>query len=372
MTLSTGGINLGASTLTLNANTGTITENSIISGTGGVIKSGTGTVAYGTQNNTYTGTTTIQNGTLTLNGTANQNSSIVGNVVIGDGVGAANSATLQNLQNEVISDTSAVMINSDGRFNLNARTETVGSVAGSGNIVLGTGGHLKTGGDNSSTTSSSIISGAGAVTKNGTGTWSLTGANTFTGATTINAGTLAVNVTNSLQSTSNVTINSGGTLLLGGGAGITNRVNNAATVTLAGGTINTGGFTETLGALTMSANSVIDMGTGASVLTFASINVTGGALTVQNWSGSLAGGGTDRLVFTNTAGLTAGVLSQIQFNGYGIGAQLIGNELVPIALIPEAENVVAGLLLLLLAAGARYRSLRLSKKQQVPLENALR
>ena len=68
----------------------------------------------------------------------------------------------------------------------------------------------------------------------------------------------------------------------------------------------------------MTANSVIDLGAGASVLAFATsggVAWTGGAtLMVSNWNGSCSGGGAERVVFgSNAAGLAAAQVSQIRF-----------------------------------------------------------
>jgi autotransporter-associated beta strand protein len=368
-------LNNSGNTLTLNANAGDIFINSIIQGTGSVVKSGSGTVTYYADQNTYTGTTTITDGKLILDTLQNSNSAIQGDVIVGDGSGASNSAILQNgpntspAANEMILNTANITINSDGVWNLNTETETVGSVGGSGNVQLGTGGALTTGGNNSSTTLSGTISGAGTVTKAGTGTMTLSGANTFTGATTINGGTLAAAATNALGSTSSVAINSGGTLLLSG-TGISDRINNTATITLNGGTLaSTGTVTETLGALTLATNSTIDMGSGSSTITMASISRTGSSiLTVNNWTS-----GSDHLIFNNTSGLTSAFLAQIQFSGYGVGAMIIGNELVPISsAIPESDNIIGGLFLALLVAGVelhRYRKRKSTQTTDVVLKS---
>ena len=117
--------------------------------------------------NTYTGTTTMNAGTLRL--------------------GAANR----------LADTSAVTVAGGATFNLNNFAETVGSLAGAGNVTLGTG-TLTTGGNNTSTTYSGVMSGTGGLTKAGTGTLTLSGANTYTGATNVNVGTLTLGAANRL------------------------------------------------------------------------------------------------------------------------------------------------------------------------------
>src|SRR5205807_473705 len=79
-------------------------------------------------------------------------------------------------------------------LDLNDFNETVGSLAGSGFVTLGsvTGGTLTVGGNNTSTVFSGIISELGAVTKAGTGTFTLTGSNSYTGVTTVTSGTLQI------------------------------------------------------------------------------------------------------------------------------------------------------------------------------------
>ncbi len=88
-------------------------------------------------------------------------------------------------------------------------------------------------------------------------------------------------------------------------------------MTLNGGTLSTGGFSETLRVLTLSLSSVIDMGTGNSILHFldSSAATWTGTLGIWNWSGNTLGGGTDQLFFGNGSGtgLTVGQLTQVKF-----------------------------------------------------------
>ena len=55
--------------------------------------------------------------------------------MVGDGVGALGSATLQLAQSNQILRTSAVSINSDGKFDVNGKTQTIGSLSMTGGIV---------------------------------------------------------------------------------------------------------------------------------------------------------------------------------------------------------------------------------------------
>ncbi len=107
-----------------------------------------------------------------------------------------------------------------------------------------------------------VISGTGAVTQAGSGSLVLTGANTFTGTITISNGTLEVAGASALGGTTNIIVTTGGTLLLSNTA-TTDRINNFATMTLAGGTVAISGnivegSSPGIGAPTLTAGSVID------------------------------------------------------------------------------------------------------------------
>ncbi len=98
---------------------------------------------------------------------------------------------------------------------------------------------------NGTTTISAEISGAGgSLVKTGAGLMQLTGANSYTGSTTVSGGTLSLAGTAGfLNATSAVVINGGGILQNGSSTaasnnGLANRINSAATLTLAGGTYN--------------------------------------------------------------------------------------------------------------------------------------
>ncbi len=112
--------------------------------------------------NTYTGATTVDAGTLRL--------------------GASN----------VLSNSTAVSVSSGATLDLNGNNDTIGSLAGAGNVTLGSG-RLTSGAANTSTTFSGVASGAGGLTKTGSGTLTLSGASTYTGETFIFGGTLSIN-----------------------------------------------------------------------------------------------------------------------------------------------------------------------------------
>ena len=128
-------------------------------------------------------------GTLTLSGT----NTYTGATTISAG-------TLKNGTTGVLYDRTAVTVASGGTWDLNDFAETVGSIAGAGNITLGSA-TLTAGGDDSSTTFSGVISETGGFTKTGAGTLTLSGTNTFTGVTNINAGTVKLGAAGSGSNT---------------------------------------------------------------------------------------------------------------------------------------------------------------------------
>ena len=126
--------------------------------------------------------------------------------------------------------------------------------------------------------------------------------------------------------------------------------------TSATGSFNADGLSETVGLLTLSATSVIDMGAGASLLHFSDSNLATwtGTLSIWNWSGlPVSGGGTDRIFFGDGTGtgLTASQLLQVSFYSdagstlFSSPTGFVGSsgEIVP---VPEPSSVatVLGLL----------------------------
>lgn len=176
--------------------------------------------------NTYTGTTAINDGTLVLNTTAAAAISST-TVTIGDGVGGAASAVLRLAQNNQINDAAAITLGSDGQFDVNGQTETVGSLAGSGKILLAAG-QLIGGGNNTSTTFSGTLAGdsSSILTKTGTGILSIdsnlnASPGDFAGTLNLAAGGLTFNASNTFTGTVNVS--AGTTLKLSSATvGITN------------------------------------------------------------------------------------------------------------------------------------------------------
>uniref|UniRef100_UPI000A4A296F DUF4347 domain-containing protein n=1 Tax=Comamonas testosteroni TaxID=285 RepID=UPI000A4A296F len=167
-----------SSTVSASANA---TLSGSITGTGGLTKTGASTLTLSGSNN-YSGATTVSAGGLSLSGGSS------------------------------ISDTGSVTLAAGTTLSLAGGNETIGSLAGSGNVSLAY--RLTLGGDNTSTSYSGVISSSNlsGITKTGSGTFTLSGANTYTGSTTVSAGTLAISGSGAIGSNSAVTVASGATL----------------------------------------------------------------------------------------------------------------------------------------------------------------
>jgi autotransporter-associated beta strand protein len=159
----------------------------------------------------------------------------------------------------VLPSLTAVTVNAGATLDLNNHSEIIGSLAGEGDVLLGSG-TLATGGDNTSTTFSGVISGSGSLVKQGTGTMTLTGTSTYAGDTIVSAGKLLVD--GALPGTGLVTVAVGATL--GGGGSIGD--NTAGDQVVVSGTLEPGDRVGTLrinGDLTLNTDAMLKADAGA-------------------------------------------------------------------------------------------------------------
>jgi autotransporter-associated beta strand protein len=248
-----------------------LTINGTISGSANLTKVGAGGLRFsGSTANTYTGTTFVKDGRLELNKSI-LNGAVIGPLVIGDGLSAAESdVVLLNAATQIQNDV-PVTINSSGLLNQDNFQDAVGSISGNGHIHIGSA-FLNVGFNDTSTEFSGIISGAGGdLSKLGSGTLILSGTNTHTGVTTVSGGTLLVNGS---QAQSPVSVSGSGTL---GGTGIVGWVTNSGIIAPGSspGILTTSNLTCTAsGSLRIELNGILS-GTGYDALRVRGTNILG-------------------------------------------------------------------------------------------------
>ena len=351
----------------------------------GLTKLGTGTLVLSGANS-YTGVTTVEAGVLNI-----QNATALGTT--GSGTTVVSGATLA-MQNNITVGGEALTISGNGAGGQNGAlvnvsgtnnygglvtlgaASTISSDSGTLNLtnigtITGSGLGLTLTGSGNGSIASIIGTGTGTLTKNGSGTWTLSGNNTFSGNVTVNNGTLvaAAVLGSALANNANITVNAGGTLQLGA----SDQINNAAALTLAGGTFAKGNFHEGstiaagLGALNLTASgSHLDFGTGiVGVLAFASFNPGGNILTIDNWTGTASTIGsvlTDRLIFNSDQTANLGLFQFTGFNAGGVQFALGGGffEITP---APEINpGMATGIIGLAAALTSVIQALRKSRR----------
>ncbi|MBM4037958.1 MAG: PEP-CTERM sorting domain-containing protein [Planctomycetes bacterium] len=124
----------------------------------------------------------------------------------------------------VLPDTMPITLGPSGTLDLANFSETIGSLAGSGSVLLGAG-TLTTGGNGTDTALSGPISGTGGIVKTGAGAWTLSGNSSYQGATAVNQGTLVAGSNNALGAAAGgTTVASGATLAFQGGIAVQDAV----------------------------------------------------------------------------------------------------------------------------------------------------
>src|SRR5210317_832568 len=275
------GITLSTDGGTINvADTKTATYDGAITGSTAFTKDGNGTLDLG-GTNTYTGATNIDDGELNVTGT--------------------------------LSDSTAVTVASGATYDSDT-TDTIGSIAGAGNIEINTATTLTVGGDNTDTTFSGVISQDGNLTKEGSGTLTLTGTNTNTGDLTVDAGGLVLDQAGTdtgtvLHNSSNLTLNAGSVtvsdtsetvdLFTYNGGSVTGQI-----ISISGYTYYVAnGLTTTIASILYGDVPLVKSGPGSLVLTATNTytgdtTINAGTLKIDG-TGSLESGNYDALIINN-------------------------------------------------------------------------
>lgn len=371
----TGSVQLGSGTLTLGSNNISTSFAGGISGLGGLTKTGTGTLTLASANS-FAGLTTINQGAIVVSGTGSlagavqnnatlTNSGVVSGLVTNAGSlvsggrldgglvnNAGATASLANSLSGTVTNSgtitltggliggSAVTQNAGGVLNLAGFNATLGSLAGTGAVQLGSG-TLTTGSNNASTSFAGIISGSGGLTKTGTGTLTLSAANSYGGLTLIGGGALTVTSAGSLAGTvvNNATLNSTGTLngRLTNEAGATANISGALNnLVINRGTLNLTGTTTGIGELTMATGSVFNLGgfattigtlagSGGTVALGSATLTLGSGTQSQTYDGTITGTGGLTKVSANTFSLS-GAQSYTGLTSINGGTFILGNN----------------------------------------------
>lgn len=292
------------------ANTFTVSQS--FSGSGGLSKAGAGTLLL-TGSHSYSGQTTVS-----------------------DGILRAGSAG-------AFSSNSAFAVAAGATLDLGGFDQTIGSLAGSGSVALGSS-RLGVGASNASTSFSGILSGTGSLVKQGSGTLTLTGQNTYTGGTTIDGGTLIGNsaslqgaIVNNAALVFDQTTNGTFAGAISGSGALAKQ--GEGTLVLTGTSTLSGATTVTAGLLTVNgslANSAVTLngGTIGGSGTIGGLAVSGGTVAPGNSIGTLnvigavgfgagttyrveldATGASDRISATGTATLNGGQVQVLAATG---------------------------------------------------------
>lgn len=320
---------------------------------GGIFFTGTG--------NTLSSSRTVTLGASggTLNGSTGNTNTFAANFT---GAGNLNKVSGEKAILTAVNDfTGNISISGGGTLEIGGAGQ-FGNGSYAGAIAI-TGGNTFSVNTTAGQTLSGIISGAGSLTKGNTGALSLSSANTYTGSTTISGGKLALGTGASLYSTgsffgnastTNIVINSGGTLETrnwnyGAGNALNEMRANSYAILINGGTVR---FTENTTAVrgfqvgangaTLEADSGVTYTKLAGDLSSDNLvqGVSGGSVTLGGagngeiqdgigshgtWSGSAgitkAGAGTWILSGNNTyAGITSVNAGSLRVNGTNSGA----------------------------------------------------
>jgi autotransporter-associated beta strand protein len=397
---STSGVNLAnATALLYTGNAATLDRNiTVTSGTGTIRNNGTGLLSLSGSLAKNGTTLRLQGGSngITVSGAISGSSNDSDLIIDGGSVTLA-SANSYNGPTSIINGATLNANTLNALPTANGRTALVMDATGIGNSTLALGvsqaiasfagnttstvtlgsNTLTIGTTSGNTTYAGRITGSSssALVKDGASTQVLSGNNSaFTGTTTINSGTLQAASANALGSTTAIDVNGGSFLVTAA-----NAVNDDAAINLRGGTLAVNGtFDETVGLLTLSANSVIDLNGFTGTLRFGGVGSWAASANLQiwNWNGinqyrTPVGDGLNNrhVVFTNNDGLSS-YLDRISFYS-GSGSGFAGTGFAEgftgpgggteIIAVPEPETYIATIALLA-SLGIQYLRRRAKRK----------
>ena len=303
-------------TLSIGGNGNTTASGTFAIGSGQLNKDGNGTLTMSVAN-TFTGNTNISAGTLlptnmsalgtsgTVNITGSGTLALQGGVTFARPInlastGSSNVGGIRSLSgNNNLSGN--ITMTGSGRINSDANTLTL-TVAGS---LTGTSQLISLGGAGNMVLNRAITTTTGGLTKDGNGTVTLNVPCTFTGTTTVNAGNLVYGA-NNILATGNVTIS--------------------------GGTLNMGTFSDEVGTILITSGSIIGTGVLSSTSDFefragtVSINLGGNVGLIKSTTGTVTLTGAN--TFTGQVWIQNGTLAVSSINSV-VGGNPSSNLGVP-------------------------------------------
>jgi autotransporter-associated beta strand protein len=307
-----GTVSLGTGALTTNNGIVTLMVGNVYSGLTSVANSS----VLNIRNSTSLGTSavTVENGaTLQLQGGIS-----VGNALTLKGVGVSSAGSLRSISGDNIYNGAITLSTNTVRINADLNSLTLnGNIAG-GSIALYVGG-------SGNTIMNGVLSGSGgsvtwgatpsqltvntSFVKDGAGTVTFVGVNTYTGETVLDGGLLQLGANNVISNSSNVIFD--------------------------GGRLHTGGYGESVGTLSVLAeSSSVTLGSGSHTLSFSGLGTLDyKTLTINGWSGTAGSAGSDGVLRVgNSLSFTRAQLDQFKFSYSSAtysSVQLSDGELVP-------------------------------------------